>query len=112
MTSHFFPATVIPIEGALLFALFTRGGRAPFPLSVCTPLTFEPNESSQDITVFTDCGLKKTSKHITISQILFSIHAYVFFIDIMLKNKNFIQTLSDNEIYFHITICTLKFLSK
>lgn len=96
MTSHFFPAAVIPIEGALLFALFTRGGRAPFPLSVCTPLTFEPNESSQDITVFTDCGLKKTSKHaITISQILFSIHAYDFFIDII-----FIQTLSDNEIYF------------
>lgn len=96
MTSHFFPAAVIPIEGALLFALFTRGGRAPFPLSVCTPLTFEPNESSQDITVFTDCGLKKTSKHaITISQILFSIHTYVFFIDII-----FIQTLSDNEIYF------------
>lgn len=96
MTSHFFPAAVIPIEGALLFALFTRGRRAPFPLSVCTPLTFEPNESSQDITVFTDCGLKKTSKHtITISQILFSIHAYVFFIDII-----FIQTLSDNEIYF------------
>lgn len=96
MASHFFPAAVIPIEGALLFALFARGGRAPFPLSVCTPLTFEPNESSQDITVFTDCGLKKTSKHaITISQILFSIHAYVFFIDII-----FIQTLSDNEIYF------------
>lgn len=96
MISHFFPAAVIPIEGALLFALFTRGGWAPFPLSVCTPLTFEPNESSQDITVFTDCGLKKTSKHaITISQILFSIHAYDFFIDII-----FIQTLSDNEIYF------------
>lgn len=96
MISHFFPAAVIPIEGALLFALFTRGGWAPFPLSVCTPLTFEPNESSQYVTVFTDGGLKKISKHaITISQILFSIHAYVFFIDII-----FIQTLSDNENYF------------